>query len=162
MKTWLAAIILTLSSILNWACQAGAQSGRYDPYSLTFSEAQTCNAGTCARASAPTSNAEGANISSANGYRLSICAASGQTLSGAGTMQAYWCDTLTALCYRNPLNDQNVTGAVSGQRCVTWPDFQIAAITGNPDSVVFAASAVTVNGGSALTVQLYVHRERYK
>jgi hypothetical protein len=123
------------------------------PYTSNFSESQTCTTGTCARAAAPTTNAEGMSLYMVTGYRLSICAAIGQTLSGAGTMQAYWCDSLSALCMRSPQLDQSVTA--SGVQCQAFPDFIASFVTYLADSVVFAASGVTVSGGSALTVRLY-------
>jgi len=118
-----------------------------------FSEAQTCTTGTCTRSAAPVSNAEGMGLKSVRGYRVSACAATGQTLSGAGTLQAYWCDAISGLCMRN--KDLDLSVSASGVQCQVWADFQVGQVTQNLDSVVFAASSVTVSGGATLTVRIY-------
>jgi len=153
--------LLSLLPLLQGCQNSFAQTPLFDPYiSTSFSETQACAAGSCTRASAPASTAEGASLSGVDGYRVSICAASAQTLSGAGTMQGWWCDSVSSLCYRNTGLDQTVSA--SGVRCATFPDFKVSDITSNFDSVVFASSGVTVSGGSALTVRIYTHKERYK
>jgi hypothetical protein len=118
----------------------------------TFSETQACSANVCSR-SAPTSSAEGLSLYYVNAYRLTVCAASSQTLGGAGTMLAYFCDATNSVCMRAPDLDQSVS--VSGSQCQSFPDFWVPAVNfATRDSVVFAASGVTVSGGATITVRL--------
>lgn len=126
-------------------------------YTASYSDTQTCTAGSCT-GSAPTSAAVGANLAWVDGFRLRVCAAAGQTLSGAGTMQAYLCDAVKQACYRNSGLDQAVT--TSGVQCVTFPDFKATYITELADTVEFVASGVTVSGGAGLTMEIQTHRAR--
>jgi hypothetical protein len=149
----------TTLSLFVLLASAGCVSSS-DPYAnQVFSETQTCTTGTCA-GTAPTGADAGAALNSVDKFRLMICAASGQTLSGAGTMQAYYCDAVSNLCYRDTGLDQTVTA--SGVRCATFPDFNVGYVTAQQDTVEFVASGVTVSGGAALTERIYTHNERYK
>lgn len=113
-------------------------------------ESQACSAGTCARASDPSTATEGMYLGDISHFRVSICAASGQTLSGAGTLQAWRYDTRNGIWERNNDLDQTVDG--SGKRCQAFPDFTVGVH--NADRVLFAASGVTVSGGSAVDVRV--------
>lgn len=110
--------------------------------------AQACSAGSCT-GTAPSTSTEGMLLGGVTGYRLTICAAGGQTLSGAGTMQAYAWNSAEGLWSRDLGLDQNVTA--SGKQCQTFPDFKVGL---SYDRVRFVASAVTVSGGSGLDVLL--------
>lgn len=116
-----------------------------------FSETQTCTAGTCSR-SAPASTAEGMELGMVQGFRLMVCAPAGQTLSGAGTMQAWLCDAAKGVCARNPDLDKSVTA--SSVQCQVFPDFTVGVVPWTDKSVVFAANGVTVSSGTPLTVYL--------
>lgn len=126
-------------------------------YTSLYEETQTCTAGTCA-GTTPSSTAVGASMAWVNNYRLRVCAASGQTLSGAGTMQTWFCDVTSRLCYRDPGLDQGVS--VSGQQCQLFPDLTVGYITPAADTVEYVASGVTVSGGAALTVDILTYRQR--
>lgn len=90
------------------------------------------------------------------GAWVSLCAASGQTLSGAGSLNAYYYDPGAALWMRDPDLDLAVSVtatscAGAACRCQVWPDF---AVPGNkPGYVLFATNAVTVSAGT-LTVRV--------
>ena len=110
---------------------------------------QACVAGSCTRA-APTVAAEGLDLGGAKGIRLSVCAASGQTLSGAGTMRAWYYSPKAAKWMRNPGLDFVVTA--SGVQCQVFPDL-LATVNQDGSKVIWAADAVTVSGGAALVVR---------
>lgn len=111
---------------------AFAQSAR------SFSEAQALTR------AAPTTNSEGMQLGNVSGYRISICADSGQTLSGAGTIDIYWYSYDAALWMRNRDLALNVTA--SGVRCQVFADNRVAAKLGG--RLLPAANAVTVSAGS--------------
>jgi hypothetical protein len=83
------------------------------------------------------------------GFRIMVCAGASQTLSGAGTLQAYLLDEKSGLVARNPSLDMSVTS--SGVRCQAFPDFVVAGskVEGR---VIFAANGVTVSAGTTVTV----------
>lgn len=110
--------------------------------------AQTCSAGSCT-GTAPTTQYEGMGLYGVTSYRLTACAASGQTLSGAGTLQAYGFNSAENVWVRNPGLDQSVTA--SGKQCQAFPDFLVGIQYGR---VRFVSSGVTVSGGSTLDVLL--------
>lgn len=109
--------------------------------------AQACSAGSCS-GTAPSTSTEGMSLGGVGGFRLSICAASGQTLSGTGTMQAYDYVVAEGLWSRDVGLDQTVTAT---GRCQTFPDFIVG---GRFDRVRFVSSAVTVSAGTTLDVIL--------
>lgn len=90
------------------------------------------------------------------GAWISLCAASGQTLSGAGTLDAYYYDPAAALWMRDPDLDLAVSVtatscAGSACRCQVWPDYDIPA--NKAGYVLFATHGVTVSSGT-LTVRV--------
>lgn len=95
------------------------------------------------------------NLNLVNGFSIMLCAASGQTLSGAGTLQAYRFDDRRGLVARNPGKDLAVSvTATSCQgaacRCQAWDDIQMA--DSSEVWVMFATNGVTVSSG---TVTVY-------
>lgn len=133
------------------SCPAGYNAG------LCISP-QSCSAGTC-NGTAPTLQGEGMVLTGAASYRLRTCAENTalsdggttvQTLSGAGTLQAYWYDPAEALWIRNAGLDVSVNG--SGQHCQVWQDFIVTAA--QRGRIRYVASGVTVSGGSTLDVLL--------
>lgn len=112
--------------------------------------AQTSNPWTESQAltrTAPTASSEGANLSPYRSLRLSVCATSGNTLSG-GTLAAYWYDPTDTLWKRNPSLDVTVTATT---RCQVFPDFEVGPMGGR---VIWATSSVTVSGGTTVTVKI--------
>ena len=83
------------------------------------------------------------------GFRVMVCAESGQTLSGAGNLRAYLLDLRDGLVKRNPSIDLAVTA--SSVRCQVFPDQEVLIPY---DLVMYAADGVTVSGGTTVTVQL--------
>lgn len=98
----------------------------------------------------------GMKLNYVTGAYVSLCAASGQTLSGAGTLAAYYYDTSVALWMRNP--DLDLTVSVTATscggspcRCQIWPDFPVDSSKGG--YVLFATTGITVSAGT-LTVRV--------
>jgi hypothetical protein len=85
------------------------------------------------------------------GYRVSVCATSGQTLSGSGYLRAYAYHPEAALWMRNPSLDYTVSA--SGVRCQVFPDLAVAAQPADW-RVLFAADSITVSSGSTVTVRI--------
>jgi hypothetical protein len=79
------------------------------------------------------------------GFRVMVCADAGQTLSGAGTLQAYLLDEKSGLVARN--NDLDLSVDEAGDRCQAFPDFAVAGSRAE-GRVIFAATGVTVSGGT--------------
>lgn len=84
------------------------------------------------------------------GFRVSVCATSGQTLSGAGTLQAWLLDERSGLVMRNPGLDMAISA--SGTRCQVFPDIRSVMVSSG--RVIYAASGVTVSGGATVDVQI--------
>lgn len=154
--------------ILVLVLSAGAASAQVPP--RYYWETQTCSAGTCDRGAPAASDfvgtasalAVGMNLSGARGFYVSVCAASGQTLGGAGTLAAYVYEPWTGLVFRDSaldlkLSDVTSATACAGSpcRCATFPDL-LPALRLNR-RVLYAATGVTVSGGSTLSV--YINAE---
>ncbi len=100
---------------------------------------------------APTLVTEGMSIHGVPGYRVSVCAESGQTLSGTGYLRAYAWHPVAALWMRNPSLDYTVSATAT--RCQVFPDLQVAA---QPEGwrVLFAADTIAVSGGTTVTTRI--------
>jgi hypothetical protein len=147
---------LAVSLLLALAVVVGAEACSASTQSPTpWTETQACSGGTCA-GTLPVIGDAGMSLAYVDSFRLGVCAASGQTLSGAGSMLAVWGNSAVNLPFRNNALDQLVT--TSGSRCATFPDIVVGEVTPEPDYVIFEASGVTVSGGAALSVYLYPHR----
>lgn len=149
------ALLLALSGLV-WAAWVAPYTYRYEMATCPNGAnagmciaAQTCSAGSCT-GTAPTGMNEGMTLYGVVAYRLSVCAASGQTLSGAGTLQAYRYDSAENQWIRNKGLDQTVNA--SAVQCQTFPD--VAVSGGQLGRIRFVASSVTVSGGSTLDVLL--------
>lgn len=97
----------------------------------------------------PSSGTDGMLIQTSRGFRVSVCADSGQTLSGAGTLKAWWYHPSALVWMRNPSLD--LTVSASSVRCQVFPDQRITAFIGG--RIIYAASAVTVSSGT-VTVRI--------
>lgn len=98
-----------------------------------------------------TSSPEGMDLRNVRGFRVIIEAASGQTLSGGGTLQAYVYSPATASWIRN--NDLDLTVDASSVRRQVFPDLETKVRSG---CVLFATSSVTVSSG---TVTVYIEAD---
>lgn len=81
-----------------------------------------------------------------------VCASSGQTLSGAGSILAYWCDRGEEICMRNPSLDYSVTVTAtscngSACQCQVFPDLQGG---GGPGFIRYVPSGITVSAGTTV------------
>ena len=78
----------------------------------------------------------------AKGITVTVCADSGQTLSGAGTLTAYNRDESIALWATVP--DFNLTVSSSARRCQSFAGFNVDVPVGR---VTWVPTGVTVSGG---------------
>jgi hypothetical protein len=115
---------------------------------------QTASAGTD-----PSSASDGMSLLAAGGspirhFWVNLCAASGQTLSGAGTLRAWVYNSRRALWMRNPDLDLAVGSAVAGKRCRAWVDLQVGVKSDR--RLHFVSDGVTVSSGDVtITVEGY-------
>jgi hypothetical protein len=162
MKTWL------LLMVLMWSALASAQTllpctsncpSRY------YWETQPCASGVCARSTSPAASEFLANrgmslASPYEGAMIQICAASGQTLTGTGTLRVWawnpWLplDPSTTKQLVLHVSDVWVDSACNGSacRCVHWTDWRMGGYSAR--RVMVEAVDVGVTGGSALEVRL--------
>ena len=95
---------------------------------------------------APTLATQGISLDNVQGFSVTACAASSQTLSGAGTLRAYVYDDAVGLWSRLP--DLDLTQSTATVRCVTWAGIWAAAPRGRvayvPDTVTASSNSVTV------------------
>lgn len=113
---------------------AGSESGRW-----TETQATTRSP------AAPTLESEGASLRNTKAFRVSLHAASGQTLSGAGTLKCYLWQDENARWAPNSDLDLTVPAGAASLRDWVFPDQQVMVAKG---SVLYACSSVTVSGGS--------------
>lgn len=103
----------------------------------------------------PSSATDGMSLVAASGrpvrgFMVSVCAASGQTLSGGGYLRAWVYHPDAALWMRNPQLDLQVS--LSGKRCQAFPDLRTGYLQDR--RVLFATESVTVSGGTTVTVRI--------
>lgn len=97
---------------------------------------------------APTAATEGMLLDSVYAYRVSVCTASGQTLT-SGTLQMWVYDSDRALWMRNPAADETIS--VSGVRCQEFPDRLTGVSVGR---MLPACASVVVSSGTTCSVQV--------
>ena len=127
-------------------------------YTVTKSTTGSAPTGVAAAASAGTY----LNMNQLCGYRLTLCAASGQTLSGAGTIQVYYqtAGASSPSWSRNPQLDETVSltatscllpdaGSTSCQ-CQTFGDHPTYGA--NQGFADFEPNGVTESGGTTVTI----------
>ncbi len=108
----------------------------------TFVEAQLLTR------AAPTLATEGQALKDFTALTVVLEAESGQTLSGAGSLHAYFYDIDVGAWVRMPDLDLLVTA--SGVRRVAYSAFQV--IGPRNSRIMFACNAVTASGGTTATV----------
>lgn len=90
-------------------------------------------------------------------FRVSVCAESTRTLSGAGTLQAYLYDRKYGKVKRNPSLDLTITvTATSCQgaacRCQVFPNMSTGNVSAG-DVLLYATNGVTVSGGTTVDIE---------
>jgi hypothetical protein len=98
---------------------------------------------------APTLVTQGMVLDGITGYRVTVCAASGQTLSGAGALNAYYWNPVVSAWARVPALD--IAVGASSVRCEGFGDLQTFVARGR---VFYAATGVTVSSGTTVTVYI--------
>ena len=145
------ALGLALGVLLSYTPRATAGGTYQTPTTVSCSSRTfTCAAGTCTE-TAPSTNA-GTALANVQGYVVRICADSGQTLSGAGTMRDYHCSaTLSPACAQVTDNALSVTA--SSVRCQEWAPFVVPYLDNTSDTFWWSPSGVTVSSGN-LTIYI--------
>lgn len=92
---------------------------------------------------APTTSANGTNLANVSAVAVTVCAASGQTLSGGGSLQAYLYDATTQVWARAP--DLDLSTTVASVRCLTFPAMYVPGSAGRIAWVTNAVTASTNN-----------------
>lgn len=110
----------------------------------------TCSAGTCTE-TAPSTNT-GLALAYVQSYYVRVCADSGQTLSGAGTMRDYHCSALLSPACARVL-DNNLSVTAAAVRCQEWAPFVVPYIDTTSDTMFWSPSGVTVSSGD-LTISI--------
>lgn len=100
--------------------------------------------------SAPSAGTDGMSLQSVAGFKVTLEADSGQTLSGAGTLTCFTWDDLIAGWARYSDGDITVPAAVASNRRYGAVPFQVLAPRGR---IAFITSGITVSGGS-LTIYM--------
>lgn len=95
---------------------------------------------------APSASTEGVPLSSAKSYRVVVSAQVGQTLSGAGSLQAYFFSPNTGWA-RDP--DLDLTLSVSGFRSQAFSDVLVGPPMGR---MRYVGNGVTVSSGTAVNI----------
>lgn len=95
---------------------------------------------------APAGVTDGMTLKDVVGYRLTVCAVFGQTITSA-PMKAWVFSPLLQLWTRSPTMDVTVAG--NSIRCVTAPDVQVGYRLGR---VYYQPNGVTVSGGTTVDV----------
>jgi hypothetical protein len=103
---------------------------------------------------APTLATQGLSLDNVQGYSVTACAASSQTLSGAGTLTAYVYDDAVGLWSRIPELDLTVGTATI--RCITFLGVWAAAPRGR---VAYVPTTVTASSNS-VTVYMIAEKRR--
>lgn len=136
---WIAPILL----ICLFASFAESSSSSLTQGILTWSESQALS-----RAAPATSSTDGVALKGVVAFRLSVCAASGQAVTG-GTI-LFWTQDADGLWADNPTLKQTLVS--SGQRCqVVGGDWETLVRAGR---FLPATSSVTVSGGTTVTLKL--------
>ena len=119
-----------------------------------WTQATPCTGTTCTR-TAPTLATEGMGLGLVEAYRITLCAAAGQTLAGAGTLEVrLWDPSATAWARHGTTLEP-----IAGQRCVTWDDVPVAARL-RTHRVAVIPVGITVSGGADVTVRIHPYTSR--
>jgi hypothetical protein len=106
-----------------------------------------------ASANVPTAAGDGVPLSGISGCRFVLSAASGQTLSGAGTLRFWYYDSVLARWMRN--QDVTVSVSTSAVRDMVTQDYAVLVSSGR---LYVEAVSVTSSSG-ALTVTAHCWRK---
>jgi len=97
----------------------------------------------------PTAITQGTNLRGIAGYQIVLCAATGNTLSGAGTLQADYWDEAIAEWMPAPAFDYALSARNAGKRCAVFPNVAQAVSYGR---IRFTPKGITVSGGTTVTI----------
>ena len=95
----------------------------------------------------------GMSLTGVYGARVTLCPTAGQTLTGAGTLRAYYWHSSVATWMRNPDLDLSVGSATTtANPCRVWPDWTTSVRGGG--FILSASDGIGVSGGSAVVVRV--------
>jgi hypothetical protein len=143
MKKFLAALLL-IPSLAYGAAGTWALIGT-GPSSRAFN--CTTAGVTC---DAPTLVTDGVSLKGVGGVTVTVCATTGQTLSGAGTLTAYVWNEATSTWANAP--DYNLTVTSSSVRCQNFAPFWVADTHGR---IAWVTTGVTASSNN-VTVNIFV------
>lgn len=117
-------------------------------YSFAWKESQALTR------AAPNATTHGFPLDNARAVRVTLCAASGMTLSGAGTLESWYLKP-GGLATDWSLGNVTLTvpAGAAGKRCTTFPDAEVYVRAGRG---LWATKAVTVSGGTTVEVAIDV------
>jgi hypothetical protein len=138
---------VALALLVASSAQAQTTSGQYRKWSESQALTRAAPTNSCYADTSP----EGMDLRNVRGYRVIIEAASGQTLSGGGTLHAYVYSPVVSAWIRN--NDLDLTVDASSVRRQIFPDLETKVRAG---CVLYATSSVTVSSG---TVTVYIEAD---
>lgn len=101
--------------------------------------------------SAPSATTDGYSLGDLVTYQMSVCAQSGATLSGAGTLQAYVYSSAQAAWTRSPALDLTVNVSAATAQCQAWLNLPVYVHSGR---IKYVPNAVTVSAGTTVSVAL--------
>lgn len=102
---------------------------------------------------------EAVDLNGASGIRVELCAASGQTLAGAGQLDVYLKNKNNEVLFNKELSAALAVGLSSTSctgaacRCRIWPDFKVSG-SAFGGAMLAVPNGVTVSGGADVTVRL--------
>lgn len=142
--------VVALFSLLSLSAMAQTPAGNVFriPEQTTSCAASPCSG------SAPSASTDGRNVAQGRAISVRLCAASGQTLSGAGTLDVYAYDEDDGLWSLNPALAITMPASASGRRCImVLDDREVLVGFGR---VAIVPNAVTISAATTLSVKIYV------
>lgn len=104
----------------------------------------TCSSNVCTR-SVPSASTEGLKLEDIMSWRLQVCAPSGNTLAGTGTLELWLLDPVTSLW--GPMKAKHLSVTESSARCQTFP-VELNGMAGAGVRVIYRANEVGISGAT--------------
>lgn len=146
---------LAVVAVATVLCAAPAEAQTPTGNILRTTGSVTC-AGSPCTGSAPNATTDGATLAQLRAMSIRLCADSGQTLSGAGTLDVYSMDEADSIWSIVPDLEITLDAKVNGKRCAVVLSDRETPLGTNRVAVV--PNAVTLSGGN-LTI-IYARRTK--
>ncbi len=145
---------IALGALIAYAAPAFAGAPYQTPTTISCTTTnQACTAGTCAGAVPDSGTATGIALANVQGYTVTVCAPSEQTLQATGYAVVYHCKA-TGECPEVRGNRQAIT--VSGGKCEEFPAFVVPYLDNTADRMTWILSGVTVSPDDAGTATISI------